>query len=459
MPSLLQFATLFNVIAAALVVGLSLLKQRLRPIPVFRLWILTYAWGALTTAIVSTESLMTPGLVTVAAAYGALTLSVWYTCRLGCTLLERPLLAWPVRGALALMAIVGVGTFCAGYGYQMALLPGPIAIVGAFVWLGAVMIRVGRTPAYAGMGWIGAPVVVQGLWLLTYPVTQRWGVHWLGYGVAALLDIGVGLGMVMFVLLSTTRQLERQNQALLAAEQALRQVHAEREQLQREFLGAASHELRAPITSVLGYSELLADGLGGALGPLQAQYVRAIQKGVRRMRRLVDDMLDFAAMESGACVLAPQAIDVAAIVADEIAAFEPMAKEQEVSLALVLTAGPVPAQADPGRVGQVLANLIGNALKYTRPGGRVQVEVLAAPDQVRVAVRDDGIGVAAEHLPHLFEKHFRVDAGASRALGGSGLGLAICRALVEAQGGQIGVESAPGQGSTFWFTLPADKGR
>ena len=111
-------------------------------------------------------------------------------------------------------------------------------------------------------------------------------------------------------------------------------------------------------------------------------------------------------------------------------------------------------QADADRVGQVLRNLVGNALRHTPANGSITVDVLAAPDQVRVNVIDTGEGIPSEDLPHVFDRFYRGDRSRARSSGGSGLGLAITKSLVEAMGGSIGVDSRSGAGSTFWFTLP-----
>lgn len=454
MPTLLQFATLFNIIGSVLVVGLSVLTHRLRPSRFFHWWIVSYAWAGVATAIVATESLTPPTSWMIAGVYAAIIPYTWYAWRVGYELLARPFPRVRIGAALAAASVTGVGLWLAGAGYAAAMTPGPMTIMMTYLWLGATMIRVGRTPAYEGMGWIGGPVVMHGLWLLTYPLFTGTTILWLGYGVAALLEVVVGIGMVMFVLLRTTQQLERQNQVLLATEQALRHTQTERDRLQREFLSAASHELRTPLTTVLGHADFLSEDVSGPLNEDQAHHVVQIQKGARRMCRLVDDMLDFTCLEAGAFALAAQTVDVGAIVRGEVESMLSKARGKGVALELDAPEAVAVTQADPVRVGQVVSNLVDNALKYTQAGGRVRAWVRAEGGEIRVEVRDDGVGIPAEHLPHLFEKYYRVDRRAAQALGGAGLGLAICRTLVEAQGGRIGVESEVGRGSTFWFTLP-----
>ena len=227
------------------------------------------------------------------------------------------------------------------------------------------------------------------------------------------------------------------------------------------FVGAVSHELRTPLTTIRGYAEFLEEDVGGTLEGSHRDYVRQILEGTARMERLVDDLLDFAKLESGDFKLVPHACDLAAMVTTTVQALGPAARER--GLALTATApAALPLRGDAGRIEQVLTNLVGNALKFTPPGGQVRVTATADGAHARVEVRDTGCGIAPEHLPHLFERFYQASPGTTRQAGGIGLGLSICRALVEAHGGAIGVASEPGAGAAFWFTLPvaapADEG-
>jgi signal transduction histidine kinase len=297
---------------------------------------------------------------------------------------------------------------------------------------------------------------------------QATSLLWLGFLGEGLFQISIGVAMATFVLFGTVRQLERQNQALQEAErqahdalaaherlQAERIAHLEEmDRLKRDFLNAASHELRTPLTSIMGYAEFLEDGIGGALTEQQHGYVSQIKDGAERLRRIVDDMLDFARLEAGTFQLTPQLTDMRALIQSEAASLLPQATEKGLSLELELPHAPVLLQADPRRVGQVLLNLLTNAIKFTPEGGRIRAGLSLKGDAVRVSVSDTGIGVAPDVQPRLFEKFFQVDPSTTREYGGAGLGLAISKALIEAHGGTIGLESEPGRGSTFWFTLP-----
>jgi signal transduction histidine kinase len=228
----------------------------------------------------------------------------------------------------------------------------------------------------------------------------------------------------------------------------------ELDRMKSAFVGSVSHELRTPLTAIKGYAEFLEDGIGGALPPEQLNFVGEILQGAARLERLVDDLLDFARLESGAFKLVLAEGDLVAKVRAIAHASKPQAAERAITLTLNVPEAAVPLQMDAGRIEQVLNNLVGNALKFTPPGGRVTVTVRPGADAVRVEVADTGDGIAPGHLPHLFDRFYQVDNTSTRQVGGTGLGLAISKALVEAHGGHIGVESTPGAGSTFWFSLP-----
>jgi two-component system sensor histidine kinase BaeS len=241
--------------------------------------------------------------------------------------------------------------------------------------------------------------------------------------------------------------------ALLAAsfnDMAASLEHAERRRL--ELIGDVAHELRTPIATLEGYLEGLLDGV---VEPSERTWAR-LHAEAGRLRRLVEDLQELSRAEAHQLSVvvkpvAPQAIVQAAV--DRLAAdFAAKGLALNVSLAEALPE----VQADPDRAVQVLTNLLTNALRYTPAPGRVDVQVSPAGQAVRFSVRDTGIGIAPEHLPHLFERFYRVDKSRSRSLGGTGIGLTIARALVKAMGGRIWAESpGPGQGSTFSFELPA----
>jgi hypothetical protein len=245
-------------------------------------------------------------------------------------------------------------------------------------------------------------------------------------------------------------ELRRRAVALEEANERLQEL----DRLKNAFVSTVSHELRTPLTSIRGYAEFLEDGVAGPLSAGQAGFVAQIMAGARRLETLVDDLLDFARLESGTFRLNREPLDLGAKVSEVIASFGPQAREKQLSLVARLPEAPLTLQADPGRIGQVLINLIGNALKFTPQGGRVTVSLGAEGDQARVGVRNTGPAIPAEHQGRLFERFYQVDSSNTRRAGGTGLGLSISKALVEAHGGRIGLASAPEEGTTFWFSLP-----
>ena len=237
---------------------------------------------------------------------------------------------------------------------------------------------------------------------------------------------------------------ERSARAQMAAAQELTR-------LKDEFVSQVTHELRNPLTPIAGYAELLAER---AASPGEVQrYAQAIGRQAEVLDRLVGDLLDLARLESGRYRLdrQPTRIEkVLAAAAEELghaSALHPIAVEITPDLPAV--------DADPDRVAQVVRNLIANAIRYSPAGGEVRVQALREGDSVAVAVADRGIGIPADRLERIFEKFYRVDNELTRKVEGTGLGLAISRELVEAHGGRIWAESAPGRGSTFYFTLAA----
>jgi two-component system OmpR family sensor kinase/two-component system sensor histidine kinase BaeS len=222
------------------------------------------------------------------------------------------------------------------------------------------------------------------------------------------------------------------------------------EALRRRMVADIAHELRTPLTVVQGNLQAILDGVY----PLERSEVQTVYDETLLLGRLVDDLRELALAEAGQLQIAPEVLDVADLVERELAAFRPLAAAKGVALAAQAHGALPAAWADPRRAGQVLHNLVANALHHTPAGGAVTLETTRRADAIEIAVRDTGEGIAAEYVPHVFERFWRADAGRARAQGGSGLGLAIARQLVQAQGGAIGVTSEVGQGSRFWFTLP-----
>jgi signal transduction histidine kinase len=171
------------------------------------------------------------------------------------------------------------------------------------------------------------------------------------------------------------------------------------------------------------------------------------------LERLVNDLLDYARIEAGAFQLRLEPVDFSWLVRQVLESLRPQLEGAGLALELVLPEEPIEITADLGRIERVIANLMSNAIKFTPPGGRIAVTVAGEQGQVRCEVRDTGVGIAASDMDRLFKPFSQLE-NVQGAKGGTGLGLSISKTIVEAHGGQMGVESDPGRGSCFWFTLP-----
>ena len=231
--------------------------------------------------------------------------------------------------------------------------------------------------------------------------------------------------------------------------------HKAAERAKSAFLATMSHEIRTPLTAILGFADLLARS---PLSPEQAQHLKIVRDTGQTLLTVVNDILDLSKLEAGKMSLERIPVDLGTLLREALAASELLGAEKGLAFRLELDpALPALVAADPVRLKQVVGNLLSNALKFTSKGGITLRARVAGREgasvRLRVEVEDTGIGVAPEHKPRLFAMFEQADQTTTRRFGGTGLGLAICKRLVEAMGGGIGVESAPGAGSLFWFEL------
>jgi signal transduction histidine kinase/ActR/RegA family two-component response regulator len=279
-----------------------------------------------------------------------------------------------------------------------------------------------------------------------------------------IIAIGFTLGMLLFArnlhnTLVETLRLRFEKTALIASLEQARDAAERANRAKSDFLSNMSHELRTPLNAVLGYSQLLLFERGDPLTPPQREAVEGIERTGRHLLSLVEDVLDVSRIEASAIELVNEALQPADLCASAIGLMRPAAAKRGIELAHKTGSGGLPLVAgDRRRAVQVLANFLSNAVKYASGGSRVDVE--ASRDGtgfVRFAVTDQGPGIAPERQAELFRPFSR--AGQERGnIEGTGIGLSIAKGLVERMGGRIGLDSATGRGSTFWFTLPAATG-
>lgn len=230
------------------------------------------------------------------------------------------------------------------------------------------------------------------------------------------------------------------------------QTLSETEERRRQLIGDVAHELRTPLSSIKSVMEGLVDGVL----PSEPATFLNVQREVSRLQRLVYDLEELSRAEAGQIPLEFHRLAPAALIHTAANRLQPQFEDKDIRLQLDIPADLPQVEVDSGHITQVLLNLLGNALHYTPSGGQVIVRAWFTPAGVTIMVQDTGIGMAAEHLPHVFERFYRVDKSRSRAGGGSGIGLTIAKHLVEAHHGRIwAASSGLNQGSMFTFTLPA----
>lgn len=223
--------------------------------------------------------------------------------------------------------------------------------------------------------------------------------------------------------------------------------------LKSEFLASMSHELRTPLHTIIGFSELLAEQLEGPLNPKQMRFIQHIHKDSLHLLELINDILDISKIEAGRLELRPEAFDFSALVAESLASVRALAEAKFQVLEADLRVATA-IEADRLRIRQVLVNLLSNAIKFTPEQGRIRLEARVHDRFVVISVMDTGIGIPAEEHDFIFDKFHQVGNTTLGVREGTGLGLAITKRLVEQHGGTIRVDSQPGQGSTFFVTLP-----
>lgn len=230
---------------------------------------------------------------------------------------------------------------------------------------------------------------------------------------------------------------------------------AELDKLKAEFVSVASHELKTPINVILGYLQLLDEGVYGPLTDRQREVVATLGTQGQSLARLVQQLLDMSRFEAGGGRIDVRDLTLADLITELEGSFHVLSVQRGVSFH-ILCADDLPAVVrwDPDRMSEVLGNLLANAFKFTDRGGRVELEVTRVGQSVQMVVRDTGAGIPTSQLQHVFRKFYQADNQSAASLKGTGLGLAIAKEIVEAHEGQISVESTPGLGTTFCIVMP-----
>ena len=226
------------------------------------------------------------------------------------------------------------------------------------------------------------------------------------------------------------------------------------------FVSVAAHELRTPLASITGYVDLLLDGMFGPLNEEQDKFLHVVLGSARRLLDITNNLLDVTMIESGHIELTLTPIDFVDLISRVITEFHPVIQDRQQTIVTHIAAGLTPGMIDETRTTQILFNLIGNASKYTLPGGEITIDLRMAdePGYAQIAIQDTGVGIPEADQARLFSRFFRASSAQLVNASGAGLGLHITQHLIELHGGRIWFESTPGQGSTFYVTLPLWEG-
>jgi PAS domain S-box-containing protein len=272
-------------------------------------------------------------------------------------------------------------------------------------------------------------------------------IHWI-FAQGRVFRNDKGDAVRMMGTLADVTERKRGEEAIVRAKEEAERVSKFKDQ----FLSTMSHELRTPLNAVLGFSDLLADERYGPLNDRQRRYVSHIHTGGKHLLKLISDILDLSKIEAGKMELTRENVSIASAFGEVLSALQPLADKKSQALRQKVETG-LQVRADAMRFKQVLTNLVGNAIKFTPEGGRIELAARQENDQVRIEVRDNGPGIPPEQREQIFEAFFRL-AQTGTATEGTGLGLAITARLVELHGSKLEIESQPEEGACFYFSLP-----
>jgi len=247
-----------------------------------------------------------------------------------------------------------------------------------------------------------------------------------------------------------TEELQRRSNDL---EEASRRIQ-EADRLKSQFLANMSHELRTPMNSIIGFSEILIDRLGGTLDPKHVSFLRHILTSGQHLLGIINDILDLSKIEAGKMEVYAERFEIRPVIESVCTVMRGMERTKMPAFVIEVDPGLPLIETDLAKFKQILYNLLSNAMKFSPPESPISIRAMHLDETITVSVRDEGIGIDPKNHEVIFEEFRQIDGTARREFGGTGLGLALVRKFVQLQGGWVRVDSAPGRGSTFSFTLP-----
>ena len=454
------FANAFNVGAIALVLVMSLIVARSYALPFFEAWVSGYAMVLLYVGLPLFFSLDEPRAPIAFLEAFLILVQAGFFFQVGFLLQGRKIEA-PLLICLTAAYLLSIALLLAGISPKtVAVIPFLFSVASSF-FLGYLFIF--KLKFFQGLTssfWMGLPFLLVFSSSLVYPFMPL-DRHWIGFSFATVMHLLLGTGMIVFILEESKKTVERLSEEKLCLEKEKvllqgKQIEAleEADRLKDEFLGAISHELRSPLTVITGYSEILFEI---SKEPDQIEHLEKVQQATLRLRRMVDDLFDFVKLENRALKFEKDLEDLCEIVAESAESYELQARKMGLTLEMHLPAEEIFTYVDAVKISQVITNLLDNAFKFSPKGGRVSLFLRETQGEARFEISDEGIGIPSGEQDKIFSRFYQVRGGYQRQHEGAGLGLTIAEAIVTAHGGSIGVKSEEGQGSRFWFTLPAPK--
>lgn len=434
-----QFGSLFNLIGLLVPLVFSLAIARAYKRPFFLHWTRSLALLAAAVLIFTLIGPQSPSWGLSAVLVGLYQAGVWFFIRTAETIRPQGPTPRAWRWAWGAMVLTSWGPLLAGQPLVVALLSPILLLVAVHFLLAWELWRI----RHGGARWLSLFVALTGIWTLIFPALGTAPFAWAGFVFSGALHLVVGMQMVIHLLEDTAMTLRTQNEQL-----------QQLDRLKSDFIGTVSHELRTPLSSIKSATWLLQNHRANVK---EDELIGIVASQAEVLQRLVNDLLDFAKIESGSLSYDHQPLEMVALARSVVHDATPRFAQKGVELSLEAASEDVELEGDPDRLAQVTDNLLSNALKFTEPGGSVTVRVSRAEGQARLVVEDTGVGIPAGERQRIFERFYQIDNSSTRRVGGAGLGLSICKAIVEeGHGGRIWVEQGPRGGSRFIVALPLD---